>query len=140
MASVAQTVAAGGVRTLPTIFPDARRRRTRIVSRRTAQQLERMMIDVVAYGTGRAASLAPTKVAGKTGTAELTTTVRDEGEAPPIEEGVEAKPPGYDTDAWFTAYAPIRRPELAVCVLFVHGGAGGETAAPAAKTVLQAGL
>ena len=140
MASVAQTIAGGGVRTLPTIFADDRGRRIRVVSRTTAERIERMMIDVVAYGTGQAASLAPTKVAGKTGTAELTTTVRKDGEAPPPEEGVEAKPPGYDTDAWFTAYAPIRRPELAVCVLFVHGGAGGTTAAPAAKLVLQAGI
>jgi peptidoglycan glycosyltransferase len=110
------------------------------VSRRVAHQLEQLMIDVVAYGTGTSASLAPVKVAGKTGTAELTTTVKPEGETPPLEEGVDAKPPGYDTDAWFTAYAPVRRSKLAVCVLIVHGGAGGSTAAPAARGVLQAGL
>jgi penicillin-binding protein 2 len=80
------------------------------------------------------------KVAGKTGTAELTTTVKKDGEAQPLPDGVSAKPPGYDTDAWFTAYAPVRRPRLAVCVLIVHGGAGGATAAPAARGVLQAGL
>lgn len=110
------------------------------MSRRVAHELERMMIGVVAYGTGTSASLAPVKVAGKTGTAELTTTVRKEGETPPLQEGVAAKPPGYDTDAWFAAYAPVRRSKLAVCVLIVHGGAGGTTAAPAARTVLQAGL
>jgi cell division protein FtsI/penicillin-binding protein 2 len=98
------------------------------------------MIGVVAYGPGTSASLAPVKVAGKTGTAELTTTVKKEGQTPPLEEGVDAKPPGYDTDAWFAAYAPVRRPKLAVCVLIVHGGAGGSTAAPAARGVLQAGL
>ena len=38
------------------------------------------MIGVVAYGTGTAASLSPVKVAGKTGTAELTTTVKKEGD------------------------------------------------------------
>jgi cell division protein FtsI/penicillin-binding protein 2 len=105
-----------------------------------ANKLEQMMIGVVAYGTGTSASLAPVKVAGKTGTAELTTTVKNDGEAQPIQEGVDAKPPGYDTDAWFTAYAPVRRPKIAVCVLIVHGGAGGTTAAPAARSVLQAGL
>ena len=110
------------------------------MSRRVARQLERMMIDVVAYGTGTSASLAPVKVAGKTGTAELTTTVKKEGETPPVEQGVDAKPPGFDTDAWFAAYAPVRRPKLAVSVLIVHGGAGGSTAAPAARGVLQAGL
>jgi penicillin-binding protein 2 len=81
------------------------------------------------------------KVAGKTGTAELTTTVKKEGQTtPPLQQGVNAKPPGYDTDAWFTAYAPVRRPKIVVCVLIVHGGAGGSSAAPAARGVLQAGL
>jgi cell division protein FtsI/penicillin-binding protein 2 len=143
MASVAQTIAADGVRTTPTVFADAPRKRKRVTSRRTARKLEQLMIGVVAYGTGTAASLAPTKVAGKTGTAELTTTVKKDdatGQSPPPEEGVDAKPPGYDTDAWFTAYAPVRRPKVAVCVLIVHGGAGGSTAAPAARAVLQAGL
>jgi penicillin-binding protein A len=140
MASVAQTIAAGGVMTMPRVFADEPALRKRVISRRVARQLEEVMIGVVAYGTGTSASLAPVKVAGKTGTAELTTTVKDEGETPPLEEGVDAKPPGYDTDAWFAAYAPVRTPKLAVSVLIVHGGAGGTTAAPAARGVLQAGL
>jgi penicillin-binding protein A len=140
MASVTQAIAQNGVMTRPRVFPDERPERVRVMSRRVARQLEELMIGVVAYGTGTSASLAPVKVAGKTGTAELTTTVKDEGQTPPLEEGVEAKPPGYDTDAWFTAYAPVRRPKLAVCVLIVHGGAGGSTAAPAARGVLQSGL
>jgi cell division protein FtsI/penicillin-binding protein 2 len=140
MASVAQTIAAGGVRTAPTIFFHEGLHRRRVIARSVANKLEQLMIGVVAYGTGTSASLAPVKVAGKTGTAELTTTVKPEGEAPPVEQGVDAKPPGYDTDAWFAAYAPVRRPKIAVCVLIVHGGAGGSTAAPAARGVLQAGL
>ena len=43
---------------------------------------------------------------------------------------------GSNTDAWFTAYAPARRPRIAVAVLLVRAGAGGETAAPAARLVL----
>jgi cell division protein FtsI/penicillin-binding protein 2 len=140
MASVAQAISQNGVMTRPRVFPDAHRSRKRVMSRRVAHELERLMIGVVAYGTGTAASLAPVKVAGKTGTAELTTTVHPEGETPPVNQGVDAKPPGYDTDAWFAAYAPVRRSKLAVCVLIVHGGAGGSTAAPAARGVLQAGL
>jgi cell division protein FtsI/penicillin-binding protein 2 len=140
MASVAQAIAAGGVRTTPTVFAGQRRMRIRVTSRALANELEQLMIGVVAYGTGTSASLAPVKVAGKTGTAELTTTVKKDGEAQPLDQGVAAKPPGYDTDAWFTAYAPVRRPKIAVCVLVVHGGAGGSTAAPAARGVLQAGL
>ena len=140
MASVAQAIAQHGVRTVPRVFADERPVRHRAVSRRVARQIEQMMIDVVAYGTGTSASLLPVKVAGKTGTAELTTTVHKEGETPPLQEGVDAKPPGYDTDAWFAAFAPVRRPKIAVGVLVVHGGAGGSTAAPAARGVLQAGL
>jgi penicillin-binding protein 2 len=88
----------------------------------------------VRYGTGTAASLAPVPVAGKTGTAELQST---QGEPPP---GEESAPAESDTDAWFAAYAPTRRPRLSVGVLFVKAGAGGTTAAPAARIVLAAGL
>jgi cell division protein FtsI/penicillin-binding protein 2 len=142
MASIAQAISQNGVMTLPRVFPDDKPQRKRVMSRRVARQLEQLMIGVVAYGTGTSASLSPVKVAGKTGTAELTTTVKPENgaETPPVEQGVDAKPPGYDTDAWFTAYAPARRSKMAVCVLIVHGGAGGSTAAPAARGVLQAGL
>jgi cell division protein FtsI/penicillin-binding protein 2 len=140
MASVAQTIAAGGIRTAPTVIAGERGKRKRVMSRRVANQIEQLMIGVVAYGTGTAANLSPVKVAGKTGTAELTTTVKKEGESPPPEQGVQAKPPGYDTDAWFTAYAPVRRSKIVVCVLIVHGGAGGATAAPAAREVIRAGL
>ena len=134
LAIVAHTVASGGVRRAPRIVADAPRPRgVRVTSRRIARTLERLMIGVVDYGTGTRASLAPVKVAGKTGTAELEDTTDQEPE-------VDDEPPGFDTDAWFTAYAPIRRPRLAVAVLFVRAGAGGDTAAPAARTVLQAGL
>jgi cell division protein FtsI/penicillin-binding protein 2 len=134
MASMAQTIAAGGERTPPTIVAEAPRPEPiQVTTPRVARQVERMMVAVVRYGTGTAASLDGARVAGKTGTAEL----RDTTQEAPSETN---EPPGSDTDAWFAAYAPIRKPELAVGVLFVKAGAGGETAAPAAKIVLQAGL
>lgn len=138
LASMAQAVAAGGQLARPHLDAGERVRRRRVMPTRVAAQLERMMIDVVAYGTGMRASLAPTKVAGKTGTAELEDTTGEEPTTP--QDPVDAKPPGYETDAWFTAYAPVRQPKLAVAVLLVRNGAGGDTAAPAARTVLQAGL
>jgi len=141
LASMAQAVAADGVLATPGVVAADRPTRRRVMPARVAAILERMMVDVVRYGTGTRASLAPTKVAGKTGTAELEDTT-DDDEAPPGTSGepIEAEPPGYDTDAWFTAYAPVRRPKLAVAVLLVRNGSGGETAAPAARMVLQAGL
>ena len=88
------------------------------------------MIGVVAHGTGTAAAISGVLVAGKTGTAELQSTVGPPGQPTPP----------TDTDAWFAAYAPTRKPRIAVGVLFVKAGAGGQTAAPAARVVLSAGL
>jgi peptidoglycan glycosyltransferase len=135
MAVVADTIASGGMRHPPTLIErSVTAPGIRVTSRRVARIVEKLMIGVVRYGTGTAASLAPVTVAGKTGTAELRSTV---GQPPPGEKGAA---PESDTDAWFAAYAPTRKPRLAVGVLFVKAGAGGSTAAPAARIVLQAGL
>jgi cell division protein FtsI/penicillin-binding protein 2 len=82
-------------------------------------------------------------VAGKTGTAELKSTVAckpdpDNPESCPADE----QPDTTDTDAWFSAYAPAGsgHPRIAVGVLLVAAGAGGDTAAPVAHDVLLAGL
>ncbi len=132
LASVAQTIAAGGLRYLPTLQPGLRRKPIKVTSRKTAQQLAGLMAGVVVYGTGTLAQIPGVKVAGKTGTAELEDTRGPDGE--PIESGPE------NTDAWFTSFAPIAKPRIAVAAMFVRNGSGGDVAAPAAKTVLQAGL
>ena len=133
MASVAQTIAADGVRYLPTLARGGRTERVRVTSRRVARTIASMMVDVVEYGTGTAAALPRVKVAGKTGTAELEDT-RDP------ETGETAPSDPSNTDAWFTAYAPAKKPELAVAVMLVRAGSGGTTAAPAARLVLDAAL
>ena len=133
LASVAQTIAAGGVRHVPTLALGERTRRVRVTSRRVARTIQSLMVDVVDYGTGTAAALPGVKVAGKTGTAELEDT-RDP------ETGETAPSDPSNTDAWFTAYAPASRPRLAVAVMLVRAGAGGATAAPAARVVLEAAL
>jgi penicillin-binding protein A len=132
-ASVAQTIASDGVRRPPVVVADAAPPRPqRVTSPRVARQIERMMVAVVRRGTGTAAAIDGVRVAGKTGTAELEDTT---DQAP--EEGGD---PAADTNAWFTAYAPARRPKLAVAVMLVKAGAGGETAAPAARVVLEAAV
>lgn len=136
VALVAHTVASGGERRRPVLAAGPRGARTvRVTTPEVARSLERMMVAVVEEGTGRAAAIDGVGVAGKTGTAELEDTTDDPEPLQPVEE-----PPGYDTDAWFTGYAPVRQPRLAVAVLLVRAGAGGETAAPVAREVLQAGL
>jgi cell division protein FtsI/penicillin-binding protein 2 len=131
MASVAQTIAMRGVRFPPTLSPAPRPRGVRVTSRRVARTIGSMMVDVVAYGTGVAAALPDVKVAGKTGTAELEDT-RDPA------TGETLPPDPNNTDAWFTSYAPAAHPKIVVAVMLVRAGAGGATAAPAARVVLDA--
>ena len=131
MASVAQTIATRGVRYPPTLSPTRRPRGVRVTRRRIARTIGSLMVDVVAYGTGVAAALPDIQVAGKTGTAELEDT-RDP------ETGETLPPDPTNTDAWFTAYAPARHPKIVVAVMLVRAGAGGATAAPAARVVLDA--
>ena len=133
MASVAQTIATRGVRVPPTLSAGERRPGTRVTSRRVARTVGSLMTDVVEYGTGTAAALPGVRVAGKTGTAELEDT-RDP------ETGETLPPDPTNTDAWFTAYAPAKRPRIAVAVMLVRAGAGGATAAPAARVVLDAAI
>jgi cell division protein FtsI/penicillin-binding protein 2 len=86
-------------------------------------------------------------VAGKTGTAELETTRRCEvtqapGAPATDPENCASASDATDTSAWFAAFAPAGRrpPRVAVGVLLVRAGAGGETAAPVARQVIEAGL
>ena len=132
MALVAATVARRGRLVTPTLS-QAKADQTKAsggaqaIKASTAEILERFMIGVVRGGTGTAAAIPGVTVAGKTGTAEL----RSPSEEP------------EDTDAWFIAFAPAGKAKIAtsaVGVMFVGAGAGGETAAPAARGVLSAML
>jgi cell division protein FtsI/penicillin-binding protein 2 len=139
MALVAATIGANGMHPKPTLLKGDDPQRTRAASASAARTIKSFMRTVVTDGTGGLAALDKVKVAGKTGTAELRTTVKEE---PPPEVTDPAQPPPEDdttdTDAWFVAFAPYTKPKIAVAVMLVGQGAGGDTAAPAAKTVLQA--
>jgi peptidoglycan glycosyltransferase len=135
MASVAQTIANGGIRKRPTLTPQAANAAgRRVTSRAIAKTVEGLMLGVVDFGTGTLAHVDGVKVAGKTGTAELGDTRGDDAEA----ELLDGDP--SNTDAWFTSYAPAGKPRIVVAVMLVRNGAGGATAAPAAQGVLVAGL
>ncbi len=62
------------------------------------------------------------KIGGKTGTAEI---------GAPDEDGLR------DTHAWFTCFAPLDKPEIAVAVVIENGGEGATFAVPVADHVLR---
>jgi hypothetical protein len=140
MASVAQTVANGGVRSPTPIVKDPALQSdaepVEVTSKANARVLTGLMRAVVTSGTGVAANIPGVQVAGKTGTAELGP---KPGQPPP--------PPGsQDTaeqivDGWFIAFAPAGKPKFAIAVMLIDSdGDGGTTAAPIARQILESAL
>lgn len=128
MATVAATVANGGVRMEPRIaraFRDdygratlkiSPERATRVMKPSTAEELNKMMRKVVEEGTGTAANVGDLRMAGKTGTAEVR----------------------GGNQAWFIGFAPYDNPKYAVAVTIEKTQEfGGVVAAPIARDVLQ---
>jgi penicillin-binding protein A len=152
MATVAATIADGGHRPQPTFALGAPPHSVAsATSASVARTIRRLMIGVVREGTGISAAIPGVTVAGKTGTAELGTASscssgdeaggggESSGESHTADcQGAASDP--SNTDAWFAAFAPALHPRIAVCVLMVKDGAGGATAAPVAREVLEAGL
>jgi penicillin-binding protein A len=130
MAVVADTIASHGIRHRPTLLEHGGKSRgIPVTSKHVARTVEKLMVGVVQHGTGTAAAIPGVSVAGKTGTAELGSTV-----------GPTGSQTAGDTDAWFAAFAPTRKPRIVAAALFVKAGAGGQTAAPAVRPVLITGL
>ncbi len=127
MAMVGATIAERGRHPRPRIVRSDQVVRRRAVSAKVAGQVRDMMRAVVQGGTGTAAALPGLDVAGKTGTAELRPTAG-------------GPPDPKNTDAWFVAFAPASAPRVAVAVMLIGAGAGGTSAAPIARRVLQAAL
>ncbi len=148
MVTVAATIADGGRRPRPTFEAHAQPAfPARAASPSVARTVRRLMIDVVREGTGVSAAISGVTVAGKTGTAELKTECSAPGqaseEASSSGENAQRNCPeseASNTDAWFAAFAPALHPRVAVCVMLVKDGAGGDTAAPVAREVMEAAL
>jgi penicillin-binding protein 2 len=81
------------------------------------------MRQAVEWGTARQAQLEGIEVAGKTGTAEYPGPRDEEGHLP--------------THAWFTAFAPVQEPEIALVIFVAGGGEGTTTAVPIAAEILR---
>jgi peptidoglycan glycosyltransferase len=142
MALVAAAIGEDGMRVRPTLRKGERTRSKRAIPASVARFVGRAMRAVVTGGTGVGAAISGVPVAGKTGTAELRSSVNQDP-VPPEGDEQQQQPPEEDptdTDAWFAAYAPAGHPRIAVCVLLIAQGAGGEVAAPAARQVLEAAV
>jgi len=100
------------------------------LSEQTLRIIKRALRGVVnePKGTGRLARSLKFLIAGKTGTAQVVK----------MAEGSQTK--GPKDHAWFVAYAPYIEPKVGISVIIEHGGHGGETAAPVAKTVIESFL
>jgi hypothetical protein len=144
MATVAATIADSGRRPRPTFgVGGAARTGVSVTSPRVAHLVRQLMVGVVESpsGTGHAAAIPGVEVAGKTGTAELRSAAQCTvpGANCSAQEREEAQS-RENTDAWFAAFAPAGHPQVAVAVLLVKDGFGGETAAPVAREVIEAAL
>lgn len=150
MAIVAASIADGGHRPRPTFTAGPHAAGAYVTSADVARTVRKLMIEVVRKGTGTSAAIPGVTVAGKTGTAELKTECTsstgesESGESSHESESssgcIGADSQSSNTDAWFAAFAPALRPRIAVCVMLVKDGAGGDTAAPVAREVLEVGL
>ena len=150
MGTVAATIADGGRRPQPTFLEGkASTAGTTVMSDSVAHTMRHLMIAVVREGTGTSAAIPGVTVAGKTGTAELKTatpcsssaTSETSSTTSPTKESCQgAESEAANTDAWFAAFAPALDPKIVVCVMLVKDGAGGDTAAPIAREVIEAAL
>jgi penicillin-binding protein 2 len=84
----------------------------------------------VQYGTATQAQVEGIRVAGKTGTAEFWCP-NDE-----YAKGLCHQGDPLPTHAWFTSFAPVENPEIALIVYIYNGGEGSQTAAPIARDIL----
>jgi penicillin-binding protein 2 len=83
-------------------------------------------------GTGRRARVEGVTVGGKTGTSQVVA-LKKFRHVP--EKDLPYK---YRDHAWFVAFAPAEKPEIAVAVVLEHAGHGGSAAAPVAQKILDA--
>lgn len=111
-------------------YPPQLRRRVQ-VSDQTLSLVRAALRGVVAEpgGTAHEAWDGRLSVAGKTGTAQV------------IKRGQRNRDPKeswrFVEHAWFAAYAPHDKPEIAVVVLIEHGGSAGKVAAPVAMRIIR---
>lgn len=88
---------------------------TQVVSDEAVRVVRQGMRQAVTVGSAQSLNALPVAVAGKTGTAQWSST--------------------KDTHAWFTSFAPYDDPEIVVTVAVEEGGEGSSIAAPIARDI-----
>ena len=133
MALIGATIANGGAMPAPYLVSEVRSpgggierphgpggRLRQVISRATADTMNRLMVQSVDEGYARPAQIAGVKVGGKTGTAET-----GQGRVP---------------HSWFVGYAPADNPRVAVAVIAENRGSGSDVATPAGRRLMEAAL
>ena len=132
MAVMMNTVSNGGYVYRPSILKVAKPVliRKAAVKPETLETIKEALQGVVNEpgGTGDAARSGTIVIGGKTGTAQVVGLRKDSKN---LTENLR-------DHAWFVAFAPVDKPEIALSVLVEHGGHGGSAAAPIAKKAIEA--
>jgi len=74
---------------------------------------------------------SPYRFAGKTGTAQVISIKQNES------YNAKKLAKKFHDHAWFIAFAPLERPQIAIAVIVENGGGGSHTAAPIIKQVID---
>ncbi len=96
----------------------------------TFSKIKEGLTAVVTKGTAKRAQSDIVSIAGKTGTAQVVA-LKDDNDKSEVAKK-------HRDHAWFVAFAPIEKPQIAVAVIVEHMGHGGSAAAPLAKTIIEA--
>ncbi len=83
-------------------------------------------------GTGHRSKLRDIVVSGKTGTSQVVRMKTSEEN-----KSEDEVPYKFREHAWFVAFAPYEKPDVAVAVIVEHGGHGGVSAAPIARKAFE---
>ncbi len=96
--------------------------RQQVISPPTAAKLRVLLEKVVQEGTGRAAAIPETQVAGKTATSQTGRMISEDEEA---------------LNTWFAGYLPADKPRWAIVVMVEEGSSGSENCAPIFRNISQ---
>lgn len=116
VAAFTGAIAADGALMQPRLLKTARNiELCELFPRDVASEVKEQMREAVVSGTGHAANIPGLAICGKTGTAQVNSA---------------------EDHAWFTCFAPFKKPAVVITVLIENGGFGAAAALPVAKELM----